>query len=377
MNTPEPPPEQVLELLLQSAVSQTFPPGTILLEEGRHADAVYYVIKGKVSIVKNEVEINTQSEGCMVGELGVLMGKPRSASVICMTQADTLRVEAADFLRVVEEHPAFLRSIFNDVVTKLQTTRPSGGRAGQSTDTSLMADFRALGNRALLDVLVKRQQAAEKPCWHRIGVWGDGSCPQLSEAIHCRNCPVFATAGRSLLDRRPSVDYVQEWTEGLAQPKEKLEKDAVSVVIFRLAQEWLALPTQVFQEITHLRPIHAVPHRTNEVFLGMVNVRGELLLCFSLADLLGVAKGEGALHALTRRVYQRLAVAVKDGQRWVFPVDEVFGIHQLPKGATQNTPVTVAKAGSSFARGVMACQGKPVELLDDELVFYQLKKNYL
>jgi len=70
-------------------------------------------------------------------------------------------------------------------------------------------------------------------------------------------------------------------------------------------------------------------------------------------------------------------VAGRDGQRWVFPVDEVFGIHKLPKRALQNTPVTVAKAGVSFASGVFLHQGKPVELLDDELVFYNLRKNYL
>lgn len=30
---------------------------------------------------------------------------------------------------------------------------------------------------------------------------GDRSCLQLSEVKHCRNCPVYAAAGRALLER--------------------------------------------------------------------------------------------------------------------------------------------------------------------------------
>jgi Magnesium chelatase, subunit ChlI len=36
-------------------------------------------------------------------------------------------------------------------------------------------------------------------CWNQIGVFGDGTCPELAKVIHCRNCPVYAAGGRSLL----------------------------------------------------------------------------------------------------------------------------------------------------------------------------------
>ena len=40
-------------------------------------------------------------------------------------------------------------------------------------------------------------------CWNRIGIRGDQSCPKLPEYVHCRNCPVYASAARRLLDRLP------------------------------------------------------------------------------------------------------------------------------------------------------------------------------
>ena len=32
-------------------------------------------------------------------------------------------------------------------------------------------------------------------CWNKIGVNGDGTCRELVKFIHCRNCPVYSSAG--------------------------------------------------------------------------------------------------------------------------------------------------------------------------------------
>jgi chemotaxis-related protein WspD len=374
MNAAAPTSEQVLEILLQNAASRSFSAGAVLIEEGRSADAVYYIVKGRVSIVRNDVEINTQGEGCIVGEMGVLLGQARNASVICATDVEALQVEGADFLKVIEEFPVFMRSVFKDMVGKLQAT--PGLPAALDATRTWTAESRNLGSAKLLQILTQRQQAARRPCWQRIGVWGDSSCPELAAAVHCRNCHVFAAGGRGLLERRPPPDYLNDWTQSLAKAKDAADKDIASVVIFRLGGEWLALRARIFHEITRLGPIHSLPHRANNVILGLTNIRGELLLCFSLARLLGVADG-GAAPALTRRVYQRVAVTEMDRQRCAFPMDEVLGIQQVPGSARLNTPVTVAKSSSSYSAGVFQFQGVAVELLDHELLFYSLKKNHL
>src|SRR5215831_8786654 len=53
-------------------------------------------------------------------------------------------------------------------------------------------------------------------CWHRIGVSGDRSCPELSTFVHCRNCPVFAAAARAFFDRPAPEGYLGEWATWLA-----------------------------------------------------------------------------------------------------------------------------------------------------------------
>ena len=98
-----------------------------------------------------------------------------------------------------------------------------------------------------------------KDCWNTIGVRGDRSCPELAEFVHCQNCPVFAAAGRRFLDAPSPNGYLDEWTDRLAEIPEMASCDTISALVFRLADEWLALPVHALVEVTTPRPVHRVP----------------------------------------------------------------------------------------------------------------------
>jgi len=212
-------------------------------------------------------------------------------------------------------------------------------------------------------------------CWSEIGVWGNHSCAELRRWTHCHNCPVFSQAGRRLLEQAPPADYIREWTDLLAEERTEEAKERVSLMIFRLADEWLALGSHLFREIAENRVIHRIPHRSNNVLLGLVNIRGGLQLCLSFRELLGIAESGSADTQPEKG--QRLAVVEKNGAGWVFPVDELLGIIRLPKDELQNVPVTVAKSSASFTRGIFTWTEKRVGYLDEELVFYHLKRTVL
>src|ERR1700677_3392689 len=91
-------------------------------------------------------------------------------------------------------------------------------------------------------------------CWSRIGVSGDRTCPELNSHIHCRNCPVFATAARTFFDRPAPEGYLSGWSRWLngsvgqnageevvqAEIDCQSQEERVSVLIFRLGAESLA-----------------------------------------------------------------------------------------------------------------------------------------
>ena len=209
-------------------------------------------------------------------------------------------------------------------------------------------------------------EATSHDCWKRIGIWGDRTCPELKQHIHCRNCPVYSENAARLLDAEVPEAYLTQNARHYAQAKAELRPGARSALVFRLAGEWLALPTAVFREIATPRPVHSLPHRTDRVVLGVANIRGELLVCVSLAAALGIAGGPGA--------GARLAVMGREGARFTFPADEIAGLHRFDDADLSPVPATLAHAQAVYTRGILTWQGRPVGVLDDQLLFHTLNR---
>jgi len=210
-------------------------------------------------------------------------------------------------------------------------------------------------------------------CWNHIGVSGDSTCERLAEYFHCRNCPVYSAAANLVLDRQLPAGYRRQWTEHFASEKKTAAAGRQSIVIFRIGADWLALPTRVFQQIAEQRRVHSLPHRRDNVVLGLANVRGTLLICVSMGRLLGLEKE--LVPAKPRTVYERLVVAEWQGKPLVFPVDEVHGIHRHRPEELKEPPSTVSKAAVHFTRGILPWEGKLVGCLDEELVFSTLNRS--
>jgi chemotaxis-related protein WspD len=204
-------------------------------------------------------------------------------------------------------------------------------------------------------------------CWNKIGVNGDGTCAELAHFVHCRNCSVHSAAAAQLLDRELPADYRRNWTEQVSHAKRRVKPGKMSVVIFRIGTSWLALPTGSFQEVAERRKIHSMPHRQQGIVLGVINFRGELLLCISLGRLLGIEQEMSVEKG--RTIHDRLAVTEWRGSLMTFPVDEIHGIHRYHPEELMEAPATVLKATSHFTRGILPWQDKMVDCLNEEAVF--------
>lgn len=181
----------------------------------------------------------------------------------------------------------------------------------------------------------------------------------------------------SLLHREAPSGYLDEWNQALAEMRDEEIEETISVLVFRLYDEWLALPTSAFAEVIDRRPVHRIPHRSNQTLLGLTNVRGTLNLCFSLAHMLGIQPLAADGRSMSRRAYQRFVVIKQEGDHWVFPAEEVFGIHPLPEEKMEEAPVTVAISRQPFTKSIFRFRGRTIGLLDEELIFYKLTKDVL
>jgi chemotaxis-related protein WspD len=213
-------------------------------------------------------------------------------------------------------------------------------------------------------------------CWNKIGVRGDRSCAELERYVHCRNCPVYFAGAIALLDRSAPSDYLAGWTAHFAEPKQLKNSETRSVMIFRIGPEWLGLPIEVVSEVTSARRIHSLPHRRGGVVIGLANVRGELVVCASLAHILGIAPANDSQEGSNlQSLHARLLVIRRDNVRMVCPVDEVHGIQRFHPLALQDAPTTVTKAAASYSRAILVWNKHSVGILDDERLFGALKRS--
>ena len=212
-------------------------------------------------------------------------------------------------------------------------------------------------------------------CWNRIGVWSQdkASCPELKQHIHCRNCTRYSAAGRRMLERPVPDDYRQEWAQRFAGGKQPQESATNSVLLFRLGDEWLAIESRHINEITQMRAIHSLPHRSDSLVKGLVNIRGELKLCISIGSILQLEKAQES-HTTDHEILERMIFIEKENQSYVFPVSEVHGIHHFSDNELQALPATVAKSKSSFTTGVLPWNKQHVGIIDHELLFYALAR---
>ena len=224
-------------------------------------------------------------------------------------------------------------------------------------------------------------QPGDDDCWSKIGVAGDRTCPELKSHIHCRNCPVFTAAARRFFDRPAPDGYLASWSRWLAgsvdhdrvdDGREEAHHEAhakeatISVLIFRLGPEWLAFRTQTVAEVTTPRPVHRIPHRTNDVLKGLVNLQGQVQLCVSLHGLLGVS----ALAAPTRLVVLRDA---NRAENWAFAAEEVLGVHHVPRGCWRGVPSTLVNPTVGFSQAVLSWRERSIGVLDEQRVFAALR----
>jgi chemotaxis-related protein WspD len=211
-------------------------------------------------------------------------------------------------------------------------------------------------------------------CWNRIGVRGDHSCDLLQQHIHCRNCSVYGNAAQLNLQRAVGDGYQREWAEHFRQPLESGAQHDRSSLVFRIGDEWLALPTSMFVLVApHALP-HRLPHRSARGLAGIVNVGGKLYPCVALADLLGISAAQTSPRT-DRHTFARLLLVQWEQQSYALPVADLHGIVRHASAAVQAPAATINKGLQRYLTGVIEHDGMMIGCLDAELLGHQFARS--
>lgn len=117
------PPEEI-QALVPLVDYLVFPAGTVLMQQGEQGDALYFIEKGEARVERSgSLQSWNVGDGTVVGEMALLTGEPRSASVTATTELHIWRVTRTVFDGLVATSPNLKRSLTDIVERRLKGIR--------------------------------------------------------------------------------------------------------------------------------------------------------------------------------------------------------------------------------------------------------------
>jgi NTE family protein len=166
---------EMLEQIAQLATDVSLRRGDWLFREGDRADGVYVVRVGHLEVIQAAPQvqtgpelrtINTITRGAVVGELALLSGSARSASIRALRDTEVLKIDTVHFDSLLRSEPELALSLTRVLSAQLQASRgiPVTSRARPVTIA-----LRAVGaGPSILDLA--EELSREMCAWGRVAV---------------------------------------------------------------------------------------------------------------------------------------------------------------------------------------------------------------
>ncbi|MEA2645849.1 MAG: hypothetical protein QOE92_932 [Chloroflexota bacterium] len=139
----------VLEQLDRTASIVQLPAGEVLMAQGDPADSMYMVIDGRlraeITHADGTVAAGTQmGRGAVIGEMAILTGRTRSATVRAVRDSDLVRIGRAEIQRLLQHSPEFVTELMKIMVARIEAANTAPAKSDAVRIVALLpagADF--------------------------------------------------------------------------------------------------------------------------------------------------------------------------------------------------------------------------------------------
>jgi CRP/FNR family cyclic AMP-dependent transcriptional regulator len=115
-----------LRRVAELAEEISYTAGRMIVRAGSPGVAFYVIVEGEAKVLKGTIATARGTwrlgPGDFFGELALLDGRPRSASVVAETTLRTIRIERAPFRRLLREQPAIALALLEGMAARMRGT---------------------------------------------------------------------------------------------------------------------------------------------------------------------------------------------------------------------------------------------------------------
>jgi CRP-like cAMP-binding protein len=109
-----------LKRLAEASIEVSHPPGKAVATEGRGGLAFHLILEGSATVSKDGRVLRTLGPGDYFGEISMIDGLPRSATVTAIEPLKAVAIPHVDFEGVIDDDPEFARHLLKTLCARLR-----------------------------------------------------------------------------------------------------------------------------------------------------------------------------------------------------------------------------------------------------------------
>ena len=94
--------------------------GTVMTRQGAAGGLAFIIVTGRAEVVRDGKRLAQLGPGDVVGELSLIDGKPRSATVTATSDLEVLELDRAELLKLVTKFPPVMRKVLESLARRLR-----------------------------------------------------------------------------------------------------------------------------------------------------------------------------------------------------------------------------------------------------------------
>ncbi len=106
--------------LARGAAEEWFEPETRVVTQGEEGEAAYIITDGKAAVIRNGRRVAELGAGAVFGEMSLLDGGDRSATVVMKTRGSVLKIEKDAFDRMLDASSSAARVVLAQMAARLR-----------------------------------------------------------------------------------------------------------------------------------------------------------------------------------------------------------------------------------------------------------------
>lgn len=121
-----------LEAVSRVADELRVPAGRVLMRQGSPGRELVVLVEGEVTVERDGATIAVRSDGDYVGELALVTGRPRTATVTAATDLRMLVLDRTSFHRLLQDVPSIAVKVVKAVAERLPPEDTQAEAVGRS-----------------------------------------------------------------------------------------------------------------------------------------------------------------------------------------------------------------------------------------------------